>query len=341
MKVSIDLIELAARIGAQLAGATTPILIEGIATLTQARDSDISFFTHRAYRAELIKTKAAAVILAPENQRYCKVPVLMTDNPYLGYARAAIMLNPPEIKPAGIHPTAWVSPKAIVDATVLIGAQTVVEAGAILETGVEIGPSCVIESNVKVGAGSRLVAHVTLCSGTQLGQRILIHPGAVIGADGFGLANDHGTWVKIPQLGGVIIGDDVEIGANTTIDKGALENTVIGTGVKIDNQVQIAHNVRIGDHTAIAGCVGIAGSTHIGRYCMIAGGVGIVGHIEIADHVQLTGGSIVLQSISQAGIYSSGTPLQLNQAWHRNYHRFKSLDEIAQRLKRLERKTET
>lgn len=341
MKVSIDLAELAAQIGARLEGATIPLVIEGIATLAQAQETEISFFTHRAYRAELTKTRAAAVILAPENQNYCKVPVLLMANPYLGYARAATLLNPLTPPPPGIHPTAWVSPDAIIDSTAFVGAQAVIEAGVVLGAGVKIGPSCVLEADVQVGAESRLVAHVTLCRGTQLGQRVIIHPGAVIGADGFGLANDQGVWVKIPQLGGVLIGDDVEIGANTTIDKGALENTIIGTGVKIDNQVQIAHNVQIGDHTAIAGCVGIAGSTKIGRYCMIAGGVGIVGHIEITDHVQLTGGSIVLQSISQAGVYSSGTPLQLNQSWHRNYHRFKSLDDIAQRLKQLEQKIES
>ena len=169
-----------------------------------------------------------------------------------------------------------------------------------------------------------------------MGQRVLIHPGAVIGSDGFGLANDNGKWVKIPQLGGVIIADDVEIGANTTIDKGSLEDTVIGQGVKLDNQIQIGHNVHIGAYTAIAGCVGIAGSTRIGRHCMIAGGVGIVGHIELVDNVQVTGGSVVLQSITEPGIYSSGSPLELNRRWRRNYHRLKKLDEMARHLQHLE-----
>jgi UDP-3-O-[3-hydroxymyristoyl] glucosamine N-acyltransferase len=193
-----------------------------------------------------------------------------------------------------------------------------------------------LQRNSKLGNDCHLTSRVTLAADTQLGLRVIIQPGAVLGSDGFGLANDDGKWVKIPQLGRVVVGDDVEIGANTTIDRGALEDTVLGTGVKLDNQIQIAHNVQIGDHTAIAGCVGIAGSTRIGRHCMIAGGVGIVGHIEIVDNVYVTGGSIVLKSITQAGVYSSGTPLQTNHAWHRNYHRFKQLDELAKRLYALE-----
>jgi len=232
-----------------------------------------------------------------------------------------------------------VSTDAIFDeSTVSIGPQAVIEAGAILGCDVVIGPSCVIGQGVKIGNNSQLIANVTLCAGTQLGQRIIIHPGAVIGSDGFGNANDAGKWVKVPQLGGVIIHDAVEIGANTTIDKGALEDTVIGVGVKLDNQIQIGHNVQIGEHTAIAGCVGIAGSTCIGRYCMIGGGVGIAGHLELVDHVHVTGGSIVLQSIREPGVYSSGTPLELNQRWHRNYHRFKHLDEMARRLQTIEKK---
>lgn len=206
-----------------------------------------------------------------------------------------------------------------------------------LGPGVQIGPGCVIGEGVTIGEDSRLVANVTVCSGTRIGRRALIHPGAVIGSDGFRLANDHGVWVKIPQIGGVRIGDDVEIGANTTIDRGALEDTVIEDGVKLDNLIQIGHNVQIGAHSAIAGCAGISGSAKIGRRCMIAGAVGIAGHLEIADDVYVTAMSRVSKSLTEPGVYSSGTPIQPNHLWHRNSVRFKQLDDMAQRLKALEK----
>lgn len=337
MKKTISLAELASQIGALLEGATEdglPIL--GIATLTRAGPQEISFFTNGLYRQELAMTQAAAVIIAPNEGPFCKVPRLVMENPYLGYARAAAWFDQPDLKRAGNHPTAYVSPEAILAPTVSVGAQAVIEGGAILGQDVIIGPGCVVESGVIIGDGCHLRANITLCTGTCLGQRVLIHPGAVIGSDGFGLANDAGTWVKIPQLGGVIIGDDVEIGANTTIDKGSLGDTIIGRGVKLDNQIQIGHNVQIGEHTVIAGCVGIAGSTRIGRHCMIGGGVGIVGHIEIVDNVHVTGGSIILQSVLEPGVYSSGTPLQPTRRWQRNYHRFKQLDELVRRVQSLE-----
>lgn len=337
MTVSVSLAQLAKQIGATLEGtATEDLPILGITTLVRAGKQEVSFFTNSLHREELVKTQAAAVILANKDQQFCKVPMLVMDNPYLGYARAATLLNPPNPPPAGIHPTAWVSEDAFLDTTVSIGPQAVIEAGAKIGRQVVIGPGCVVGSEVEIGDDCQLMANVTLCTGVRIGQRVIVHPGAVIGSDGFGNANDAGKWVKIPQLGGVLIGDDVEIGANTTIDKGALEDTVIGKGVRLDNQIQIAHNVQIGEHTAIAGCVGIAGSVRIGRYCMIGGGVGISGHIELVDRVLVTGGSIVLQSIREPGIYSSGTPLEPNRRWRRNYHRFKHLDEMARRLQTLE-----
>jgi len=329
---------LAAQIGARLEGLTRKeeILLMGVATLRSARNNEVSFYTHRRYREQLATTQAAAVILTDKDKSDCKVPMLVMANPYLGYARAATLLNPLPVKQPSIHPTAVIHPAAKLDPTVAIGAHVVIEADVSLGAQVDIGPGCVIAAGVVIGADSRLIAHVTLCSGTRIGQRVIIHPGAVIGADGFGLANDAGIWFKIPQLGGVLIEDDVEIGANTTIDKGTLEDTVIARGVKLDNQIQVGHNVYIGEHTAIAGCVGIAGSTHIGRHCLIAGGVGIVGHINIVDNVHITGGSIVLQSILEPGVYSSGTPLELSRGWRRNYHRFKQLDDMARRLRALE-----
>jgi UDP-3-O-[3-hydroxymyristoyl] glucosamine N-acyltransferase len=337
-KVSISIAELATQIGAKLEDSPKEDLpIVGIASLKRAGAQEVSFFTDgRRYRQDLANTHAAAVILASSHRHFCKVPMLVMENPYLGYARAATLLNPPRPKKTGIHPTAWVSPEAFLDSTVSVGAQAVIEAGAKIGREVSIGPGCVIDSGVEIGDNCQLMANVTLCVGTRLGQNVIIHPGAVIGSDGFGNANDAGKWVKVPQLGGVLIGDDVEIGANTTIDKGALEDTVIGNGVRLDNQIQIGHNVQVGEHTAMAGCVGIAGSTRIGRYCMIGGGVGIAGHLELVDNVQITGGSIVLQSIRKPGVYSSGTAIEPNRHWHRNYHRFKQLDEMARRLQILE-----
>ncbi len=336
MKISITLAELAKKIGAE-SSTSEELPIVGIASLMRAGTQEVSFFSNRRYRDELSKTRAAAVILAKSDQRFCQVPTLVMDNPYLGYARAATFFNPPRLHNPGIHSTAWVSPDAFLETTVSVAQQVVIEAGARVGHDVFIGPGCVIENGVEIGNNCQLLANVTLCAGTRLGQRVIIHPGAVIGSDGFGNANEAGKWVKVPQLGGVLIGDDAEIGANTTIDKGALEDTMIGEGVKLDNLIQIAHNVQIGKHTAIAGCVGIAGSTRIGCYCMIGGGVGISGHLELVDHVHVTGGSIVLQSIREPGVYSSGTAIEPNQHWHRNYHRFKQLDDMARRLQTLER----
>jgi len=334
----MSLSELATHIGAKVEGnAANDLLVTGVATLSGAGKQEVSFFSNRKYRQELLQTQAAAIILAGKDRRFCKVPMLVMDNPYLGYARAVALFNPVTAPPVGIHPTAWVSSEAVLDVSVSVAPHAVIEAGAQIAGDVFIGPGCVVGKDVKIGNGCQVMANVTLCTGTRLGDGVIIHPGTVIGSDGFGNANDAGKWVKVPQLGGVLIGNDVEIGANTTIDKGALEDTVIGQGARLDNQIQIAHNVHIGEYTAIAGCVGIAGSTIIGRYCLIAGGVGISGHLELVDHVHVTGGSIVLQSILEPGVYSSGTPIEPNRKWHRNYHRFKHLDEMARRLQILEK----
>lgn len=328
--------QLADQLGIELVGSKGSTDIIGVATLTQATPQHLSFYTNRSYRKQLAQTQAAAVLLHPKDQDSCPVPQLLSDNPYLTYARVAALFAPSTPNTTGIHPSAIVSADVRLGANVSIGAHAVIEAQADLADAVHIGAGCVVEREVSIGAHCCLYANVTLCRGTRLGQRVVVHPGAVIGADGFGLANDRGQWVKIPQLGGVIIGDDCDIGANTTIDRGALDDTVIGNGVKLDNQIQVGHNVTIGQHTAVAGCVGIAGSTQIGEYCMIGGGVGVGGHLTIADHVHITGGSLIMQSIPEAGVYSSGGPLEPNAQWHRNYHRMKQLDDIAKRLKHLE-----
>lgn len=333
MKLSLG--ELADRIGAELRGDADQV-VERVASLRRAVPGEVSFLANARYRPHLCGTRASAVILSPRFSDVCPVDALLMENPYLGYARAAAALNPQPDPPRGLHPSAWVSEEAQLHESAWVGAQAVVEAGASVAAGAYIGPGCMVGSRVFVGEDCRLVANVTLCHGVRLGRRVQVHPGAVIGADGFGLAEDEGRWVKIPQLGGVDIGDDVEIGANTTVDRGALEDTVIERGVKLDNLVQVGHNCRIGEHTAVAGATGIAGSVSIGRRCRIGGGVGINGHIELTDDVHVTGRSVVAQSIAEPGVYSSGVPLQETQAWRRNYLRFCRLDELARRLKRLE-----
>jgi len=333
--VALSLGELADRLGAELVGDPAGS-IERVATLERAGPGAVSFFSNRRYRKQLSGTRASAVILAREYLSSCPVDALVTDNPYLGYARAAAILNPePEPQP-GVHPRAWVSERARVDPGAWVGPNAVVEAQAEIGAGVFVGPCCVVGERARVGAGSRLYASVTLRHDVRVGERARLHPGVVIGADGFGIANDGGAWVKVPQLGSVRIGDDVEIGANSTVDRGALEDTVIEDGVKLDNQVQIAHNVHIGANTAVAGCVGIAGSAKIGRRCTIGGASAINGHIEIADDVHLTGATHVHNSIEKPGVYSSGMLLQDNRSWRRTLARLRKLDDMARRLRALE-----
>lgn len=331
--------EIAVASGARLQGGDAATVITGVAPLDRAASGQLSFLIHPRYRSYLTTTRAAAVILSPADVADCPAPALVTDHPHIAYARAAVLFALASESHVGVHPAAWVSPEARVAADAWIGPHCTVEAGAVIETGVVVGPNCVIGEQAVIGAGSRLVAQVTVCHRVQLGRRVLVHPGAVIGSDGFGLALDRdGRWLKVPQLGGVQIGDDVEIGANTTIDRGALEDTVIEDGVKLDNQIQVAHNVRIGAHSALAGCVGVAGSAQIGRHCMLGGGVGIAGHLKIADRVQITGMSLVAQSINEPGTYSSGLTVEPNRLWNKISARLRRLDELFRRLAVLERK---
>jgi len=330
--------QLADRIGLELQGKPE-VVLSRINDLKKAGEGDLSFLASANFRPYLQQTRAAAVILKREDLAFCPagVTALISQNPYLSYARAAQILHPPRRHPAGIHPRAEVHETASIDATVHVAANSFIGAGAVLARGVSIGAGCIIEEGVSIGADTVLEPHVTLMSQVVVGARCLIHPGAVIGADGFGFANEQGSWIKIPQIGRVLIGDDVEIGANTTIDRGAIGDTVIADGVKLDNLIQVAHNVEIGQHTAIAGCTGIAGSTTIGERCAIGGGVGIVGHLQIADDVVITGQTFVAQSITDRGTYSSGVPMEPVSKWRRNYLRFRQLDEIARRIKKLEK----
>jgi UDP-3-O-[3-hydroxymyristoyl] glucosamine N-acyltransferase len=326
---------LAQRVGAELRGTPSRV-IHGVATLASAQQADISFLANPRYRKFLAGTRAGAVVVAPEMAAECPADTLVVKDPYVAFAKIASLLNPPRPFEPGIHPTAVVGADCIFEQDVYIGPHCVVGRGVRIGGNTFVGPGSVILDDCVIGADVRLVARVTLCERTVLGARVLIHPGAVIGADGFGQANEGGQWLKVPQLGRVVIGDDVEIGANTTIDRGALEDTRIEEGVRLDNLVQVAHNVVVGAHTIVAGCAGIAGSARIGRHCAIAGGAGIAGHIELGDHVQITAMSLVTKSIPEAGVYSSGTPLQPNAQWHRNFVRFKQLDDMARRLKALE-----
>ncbi len=310
--------------------------ITSVAPLERATAGSIAFLSNHKYRKHLSATKASAVILSQEFISECPVDALVVTDPYLAYARISSYMFPlPELQP-GVHESAVVAIGAEVDPTAWIGAGVVIEEGAQIGAGVSIGPGSVVGSNVQLGSGSRLVANVTLCAGVRVGERVLIHPGVVVGSDGFGLAKSGNSWVKVPQLGGVVIGDDVEIGANTTIDRGTLRDTVLERGVKLDNQIQIAHNVQIGEHTAIAGCVGIAGSTRIGRRCTIGGGVGIVGHLDIPDDTHFSAQSLVTRSPREAGNYSGNLPAVADGEWRKSVVHIRHLDAIVRRLEVLE-----
>lgn len=310
--------------------------IDRVDSLRQATGGAIAFFANPRLKQDLKRTRASAVILKEEHLEDCPGNALLTDNPYLVFARVAGLLNPPPAPAPGIHPAAVVSKTATVGEGCSIGPGTVIDDDCVIGNNTCIGPNCCLHAACEVGENCRLVSQITLCEKTVLGQRVIIHPGAVVGSDGFGLASEGDEWVKIPQLGRVRIGDDVEIGANTTIDCGALEDTVLEEGVKLDNQIQVAHNVRIGAHTVIAGCTGISGSTTIGRFCRIGGATAIGGHLEIADHVTLGGMTRVGQSIEKAGTFVSGTPMQPYRDWLRSSALYKKLGQLAERIKKLE-----
>ena len=317
------------------------IYVDGLAALSSACSSQLGFFTNIAYRDQLQKTCAAAVILKENAVEDCPVPCLVADNPYLAYAKVSALFDVLPVSVPGIHPSAVIDPSASIASSACIGPQCFIAANALIGDGVVISAGCVIGEASIIGARSYLHSRVTIYHGVAVGEDAVIHSGAVIGSDGFGFApdfavNGNGGWCKIYQLGGVVIGNRVEIGANTCIDRGALDDTVIGDGVIVDNLVQIAHNVKIGSNTAIAACSGVAGSTEIGKNCTIAGAVGIVGHIKIADRVHITAKSLVTGSINEAGSYSSGTALSPTTAWRRNAVRFSQLDSLFQRVRTLE-----
>ncbi|MFC4764509.1 UDP-3-O-(3-hydroxymyristoyl)glucosamine N-acyltransferase [Dyella koreensis] len=328
--------ELADRFGLTFKGDGARV-IDGVGTLAGAGPSQLSFLSNSKYGAQLADCRAGVVVLRQENIDDCPTAALVAADPYVAYAKIAALFERLPAAPVGIHASAVVAASAQVSPTASIGPCCVVEEDAVIEDGAVLGPHCIVGTGCVVGAQSRLVARVTLVTRVTLGKRVLVHPGAVIGSDGFGLAFDRDHWIKLPQLGGVRIGDDCEIGANTTIDRGALDDTVLEEDVRLDNQIQIAHNVYVGAHTAMAGCAAVAGSAKIGRYCMIGGNAGVLGHLELADRVTITAKSLVTHSIREPGEYSSGVPLQDNRQWRRNAARFKHLDEYVRRLSALEK----
>lgn len=327
--------DLAAEVGGRLEG-DPDLLIEGVAALDTAGRSELGFIAHKDYLPQLTATGAGAVVLHRDWLESCPCAAIVTDDPQLAFARIARRLHPRPPVAGGIHPSAEVADGASVDETAWIGPGAVVEAGVEIGARVSVGPGCVIGDGSRIGPDCRLIARVTVLAAT-LGARVLVQPGAVIGSDGFGYTRDGEQWLHVPQLGGVRLGDDVEIGANTTVDRGALADTVIEAGAKLDNLIQVAHNCRVGANTIIAASSGMAGSTVIGRNCMIGGHCAIGGHLEIADGVVLTGRSMITRSVTEPGVYSSGTGLQPNREWRKSVARFRELDDLARRVRQLEK----
>jgi len=336
MSVHHSLADLASFVGGRVVG-DGDYLVRAVATLEHAEQGDLAFLANKRYKKYLSGTRAGAVVLCEADLGQCPVHALVVTDPYVAYAKIAALLQPVVEYQWRIAESAVIANSASLASPLDVGPNVVIGDGCQLAADVRIGPGSVLGNNVILGRGTVLEANVTLWHDTVVGENTLIHSGAVIGADGFGIAYDNGKWIKVPQIGRVRIGSDVEIGANTTIDRGALEDTEIGDGVKLDNLIQIGHNVRIGEHSVVAAHTAIAGSTRVGKHCAIGGCVGIVGHLEICDQVQITGGSVVTKSISKPGVYSSGTPLETNHDWHKNYIRFKHLEEMHKRLRRLEK----
>ncbi|MGN8258157.1 UDP-3-O-(3-hydroxymyristoyl)glucosamine N-acyltransferase [Pseudomonas sp. SMSB3] len=340
MTVTMTLGQLAEALGATLKGSEA-LHITGLATLQEAGPGQLSFLANPQYRKYLDTCQAEAVLLKAADAESFEGNALIVADPYQAYARISHLFDPKPKAVAGIHPSAVVAEDAQVDVSASIGPFAVIESGARIEANVSVGAHCFIGARCVVGEGGWLAPRVTLYHDVIIGKRVVIQSGAVIGGEGFGFANEKGVWRKIAQIGGVTIGDDVEIGVNTAVDRGALSDTRIGNGVKLDNQIQIAHNVQIGDHTAMAACVGISGSARIGKHCMLAGGVGLVGHIDICDNVFISGMTMVTRSITEPGSYSSGTAMQPLADWRKSAARIRQLDDMAKRLQQLEKRVDT
>ncbi|SQH75905.1 UDP-3-O-(3-hydroxymyristoyl)-glucosamine N-acyltransferase [Shewanella benthica] len=337
---SYTLKELASILGAEIRGDEA-LEISSVATLENATQGQLSFLANAKYRVQLENTQASAVLISAQYLESFTGNALVLNDPYVGFARVSQLLDTTPKAAIGIHDSVVIHPSAKLAEGVALGANVVIGANVILSENVQIGPGCVIGQDCILGSGTRLWANVTLYHDVHLGQDCIIHSAAVIGSDGFGYANEHGLWIKIPQTGGVRIGNRVEIGASTTVDRGAIEHTQIHDGVILDNQVQIAHNDIIGENTAIAGNSTIAGSTKIGKYCIIGGNSAVAGHLSIADGTHISGGTNVTSNIRKPGVYTSTTVAMDNKLWRRNTVRFRQLDELFQRVKKLEKLNQT
>ena len=327
--------ELAQRFGLALRGPDRDVA--GVGTLADAAPHQLGFLANPRYRAQLAETQAGVVVLREDDANAFAGSALVARDPYAAFARISALFERLPAREPGIHPSAAVDSSAVISPGAHIGPFTSIGARTTIGAGAVVGPGCVIGDDCELGEGCELQARVTLLTRVRLGKRVRILPGAVLGAAGFGLAMEHGRWLNVPQLGGVVVGDDCEIGANTTIDRGALGDTVLEEDVRLDNQIQVGHNVRIGAHTAVAGCAAIAGSAKVGRYCLIGGAVGITGHLEICDRVTVTAMSLVTQSITEPGEYSSGMPVQDSRSWRRNGARFRQLDALARKIGALDK----
>lgn len=314
--------------------------IAQVATLERAREGEIAFLTNAKYRAQLDATAASAVIVGEGEAEATALPRIVCANPYAYFAKVSSLLNPAARPAPGIHASAAVGAGARIDPSAHIGANVVIGAGATVGAECVIMEGCSIGEHTSIGENARLYPGVVVYHDCVIGKNLIAHAGVVIGSDGFGMAWESGRWLKIPQIGRVVIGDDVEIGANTTIDRGALDDTVIEDDVKLDNQIQVAHNVRIGAHTAIAGCVGIAGSASIGRYCRIGGSAGILGHLQIADNVEIASFTLVGKSIREPGSYAGIFPFSKNEEWRKNAAQLRHLDELARKVRQLQQEIE-
>ena len=332
---AISLANISAHLGAEIVGDDS-VLIEGIQTLEKATPQHISFLANKKYRSALAQTQAGAVILSAADAEHYQGNKIICADPYVAYAKLAQLLDTTPSAAAGIHSSAIIDESAQVSASANIGPLVVIEAGAVIGDNAQIGSHCFIGKNARIGANTKLWNNVTVYHEVHLGDDCLVQANTVIGADGFGYANEHGQWVKIPQIGSVKIGNHVEIGASTTIDRGAIDDTVIHSNVIIDNQCQIAHNVEICEGTAIAGCTVVAGSTKIGKYCQIGGLSAITGHVEICDKVVLTGMNMVTSGISEPGIYSSGLPHSKNKEWRRTIAHLRNISDMNKRIKAIE-----
>ncbi|VAW52629.1 UDP-3-O-[3-hydroxymyristoyl] glucosamine N-acyltransferase [hydrothermal vent metagenome] len=335
--MALKLSELARCIDCRLQG--DDCLIENVADINQADKGYLAFVYNPKYLASIKTSKASAVIIKEEWLPECDKPALVSDNPRLAFAKAAILLNPVKTTEPVISETAVISSSTVLTDTVSIGHNAVLHSDVKLGENVQIGACTVIAEDVEIGDNVIIYPNVSIGKGTQIGNGCTIYSGVVIGTDGFGYVKQGKTYLKVPQIGNVIIGNNVDIGANTTVDRGALLDTIIHEGVKLDNQIQVAHNVEIGEHTVISACAAIGGSAKIGAHCLIGGAVGIRDNIEIVDNVVITGRSFISSSIKEPGSYSSSMLIDTTAHWRKNATRFKNLDNMAKRLKKLENKS--